>query len=120
MDMKLVIDNEFILKVISFIVLCCALYNARKYCTDTMSSIGQLGDAKNENGVLLKQLALKKMQNNFWIAFAITVIIVAVILDEIGHDLFIALLLAGLAGLGIKEWKSGSWDSKENTSTKIN
>lgn len=117
-DVKLIIDNEFTLKMISLILLGWALYNARKIYSDTMLSIGQVGDAKNKEGVTVKELILKLMQNNFWIAFAITVVVIVRMLNQISNDLFIALLLAGLAGLGIKEWKSASLDAKENTSTK--
>jgi|SRR3990170_3883335 len=102
----MVIVAEFILKVVSLILLAVSLCCASRVVSNVAKNIAGFGDAKGRDHAgrefSVKQIEMTRAQNSFWITVAIVVVVVVGIMDKISQDLFVGLLIAGLGSLGIK------------------
>lgn len=109
------IDAEFILKVASLILLAVSLCCASRVVSSVAKNIAGFGDAKGRDHTgrefSVKQIEMTRAQNSFWITVAIVVVVVVGIMNKISQDLFVALLIAGLGGLGIKV-ATDAWSTK--------
>lgn len=90
------IYTEFILKVLSLVLLGYALRCAVKQVDVLLKNIVAFG-SDNEG----KRIATRRAQTSVYIAFALMLIFTIRIFGMISQDLFVALLTTGLAALGI-------------------
>lgn len=86
-----------ILEIGALVILALALVIAGYVTKHVSANIGQFGN--DANG---KRIATQKALANFYLAFASVLISAVGALKLIGHELFIALLIATLVGLGVK------------------
>ncbi|MDD5067425.1 MAG: hypothetical protein PHF84_10320 [bacterium] len=89
------INAIFLLKVIALFVLVLLAYISRRTLKD--ADIGALGD-DNEG----KRIIVFKLIFNLYLYLALVLILIARLFEFLSNELFIALFIAGLAGLGIK------------------
>lgn len=80
-------------------------------------NIDKYGDAKGINSrgaeISVKQIVITKVLTNFFLAFAIVIVVIVGVLKMISQDLFVAYLTVGLAGLGLKI--TDDWRKDRNT-----
>ena len=69
-------------------------------------NIDKYGDAKGKDPrgaeITVKQIVTTKALTDIFLAFATVVVVVVGVLDRISQDLFVALLITALGGLGLK------------------
>jgi len=87
----------WILKASGLFLLGFALSQARRVTNDVAANAGLFGD-DNER----KRKVVFRAIFNFYVAFAIIVVVVCGLFDLLQRDLFVGALIALLTGLGVK------------------
>lgn len=88
-----------IIKIVTLLILGLSLWAGSKTFASIMLNIDKFGN--DENGKHKYKVSTRAL-HNFWIGFAGALIVISGIFDLIGNELFIALFVADLTGLGLK------------------
>ena len=88
---------ELGVKIVALLVLAFALSQARRVTNDVAANAGQFGkDNERKRKVVFRAIF------NFYIAFAIVIVVVCGLFGLFQRELFVGALIALLAGLGVK------------------
>lgn len=88
--------TQLVTKAISLIILGSALWQARRLASDIISNADKLVDKIGTHAVARKAMA------DFCLSFAAVMILIAGIFEKLQGQLFVALFVAALIGLGVR------------------